>query len=178
MNIKEIADALGLTTRQIANLVVDRMPRVKKGRSWDYGLDAVVWYFTRKLERLEAERPVGLEAERTALVRAQRMKAEYELAQIQGTMLSIDFHQEEKNRVYGRIRAKLLNFPGWMAPRVAGRKVGEAQRALEDGVNEILEVLSTGDDADTSSDAPKRTRKRVAKGRGRGKKVPSPKAAS
>ena len=176
MKIKELADLLGLKVRRVNDFVVEGIPRTKAGRTWDYGPDAVVWYFVRKLERLESERPPTLDAARARKEIAQAKMAEYQLAQVEGQMLTIDFHQEEKNRVYDRIRAKLLNFPGWMAPRVAGRKMGEAQKALEDGVNEILEVLSMGDDADATDDAPKRTRKRKAKGRGGRKKAPSPAA--
>ena len=172
MKIKELVAFLPVKTRQIENLVNDGLPRAKVGRCWDYGPDAVIWYYTDGPGR--PAQPVGVEAARARKENAQAEMAEYQLAQIQGKMLSIDFHQEEKNRVYDRIRAKLLNFPGWMAPRVAGRKMGEVQKALEDGVNEILEVLSMGDDADTN--APKRTRKRKAKGRGGRKKTPSPAA--
>ena len=164
-----------LKPRQIENLVrmPDGMPRTKVGRTWDYGPDAVTWYYTKGPGA--PVQPVGVEAARARKENAQAEMAEYQLAQLQGQMITVEDAQVERNRSYDSIRAKLLNFPGWMAPRLAGRKMGEVQQALEDGVNEILTVLSTEDDADTALE-PGRPKKRPPKARKRKKKAAGPKA--
>ena len=56
MTKKEFADAIGLTPRQIDNLVIDGLPRTNHGQSYAYGTEAVVEYFGRREERAKATR--------------------------------------------------------------------------------------------------------------------------
>ena len=52
----ELAQLLGLKPRQIDNLVAEGMPRTKEGRAFDYGADAVAFYYQRRLEGGRGER--------------------------------------------------------------------------------------------------------------------------
>src|SRR3990167_694399 len=131
MNKKQLADVLGLKPRQVDNLVVDGIPRAKIGREWEYGPEAVAWYFRRKLEALEDRAP-SLDDARARKEMALAEIAEYQLAQTRGQMVDQATRMRELTRILDRVRAVLLNVPGRDAPGLIGlRSYGEARTALE-----------------------------------------------
>ena len=152
MTKKQFADAIGLKPRQIDNLVLDGLPRIKRGRSFDYGIEAVVWYFRRREEREKTTRPDLKESqERFEAARARKMEIELEL--LQGESVKAVAAREELGRVLDRLRARLLNVPATAAPRMVGCKtVRQATAQLEEGMREALAVLqATADEDDDSS---------------------------
>lgn len=145
MNKKQLADQLGLKPRQIDNLVLDGLPRTKRGREWDYGIEAVVWYFTRKIERLEQTRLPSLEEARARKEIAQAELAEYQLAEVRGDMVPQVARERELNLVFDTIRARCQNIPGKYPPRFVNlRSFGEARLALESLASDVLADLSQG----------------------------------
>lgn len=167
MTRKELADLLGLKPRQIDNLVVEGIPRRKAGRSYDYGADAVAWYFRRKLEALESARPPSLDEARARKETAQAELAEYQLDEVRGQMIKKADSVAQVSRVYDLLRAKLLNVPGRYATQLVGlRSYAEARTALEKIVDDILSSFAEEADEIEADDTPERD-SRVATGRGK-----------
>ena len=171
MKRQDIALMIGLSHRHIDNLVLDGMPREKSGRSWEYGAEAVAWYYQRRVAALEerASGPTLAEARvRKELAQAERI--ELELAALRGDLISGADHQAELNRTYDWLRATLQAFPGRWAPHCVGlRRVVDAQRVIEDGIGEVLGVLSAGgpheEEGDADPDTPERARARTPRRR-------------
>ena len=147
MTKKEFADAIGLKPRQIDNLVIDGLPRSKRGRSYGYEIEAVVWYFRRREEREKATRPDLKESqERFEAARARKMEIELEL--LQEETVKARTSREEVARVLDRLRAAHLNVPAVVAPRLLGCKTLRQMTAqLTEGMREGLQLLqATADD--------------------------------
>ncbi len=180
---KELADLLGLSVRQIDNLLVEGIPRVRRGRRVLYGADAVAWYFRRKLDAAEAERPADLNKERAALVRVQRQLAEMELAEKEGRLVPLAYMQQQLEAICERLRAKLTVFPGKVAPLSIGlRSYAEALAMLKTAIAEAMASLSeTGEDPELDAVPAGRSERaspaRVAK-RARKRAAPRPRAPS
>ena len=147
MTKKEFADAIGLKPRQIENLVRDGLPRTKCGRSHDYGIEAVVWYFRRREERDNAARP-GLKESQERFEAARARKMEIELELLQEETVKARTSREEVARVLDRLRAAHLNVPAVVAPRLMGCKTLRQMTAqLTEGMREGLQLLqATADD--------------------------------
>ena len=149
------------------NLVAEGLPRTKAGRSYDYGSDAIVWYYERKLERERGKRPALKESqERFEAARAK--KAELELDIMQRKYVAI----EDVRRIWGqfldKLRAILLNMAATLAPRVVGVKtVRQAMAQLDEGAREILSLLQSVADeygaSGTTKPAKRSPRKRAGK---------------
>jgi phage terminase Nu1 subunit (DNA packaging protein) len=146
MNKKELADVLGLKPRQIDNLVIEGLPRVKDGRAIVYGVEAVAWYFRRKLEAA-VERAPSLDDARARKENALAELAEYQLDQVRAQMVDQETRVRELARILDRIRAVLLNVPGRDAPGLIGlRSYGEARVALEKIIDRVLQALTQSAD--------------------------------
>ena len=162
MTKKEFADAIGLKPRQIDNLVLDGLPRTKRGRPNDYGIEAVVWYFRRREEREKTTRPDLKESqERFEAARARKMEIELELLQEETVKARVS--KEEVARVLDRLRAAHLNVPAVIAPRLMGCKTLRQMTAqLTEGMREGLQLLQATAD-DTGHNGRRPTKKKAAK---------------
>ena len=163
MTKKEFADAIGLKPRQIDNLVLDGLPRTKRGRSNDYGIEAVVWYFRRREEREKATRPDLKESqERFEAARARKMEIELELLQEETVKARVS--KEEVARVLDRLRAAYLNVPAVIAPRLMGCKTLRQMTAqLTEGMREGLQLLQATADDNTGHNGRRPPKKKAAK---------------
>jgi phage terminase Nu1 subunit (DNA packaging protein) len=162
LNKKQFADTIGLKPRQIDNLVLDGIPRTKRGRSYDYGIKAVVWYYQRRIDRDKATRPDLKESqERFEAARAKKMELELELLQAESVKARVA--REELGRILDRLRARLLNVPATAAPRLMGCKTLRQMTAqLTEGMREALAMLQETADEDNDGTG-KRNRRRPAK---------------
>ena len=164
MNRKEFAEKIGLTPRQVDNLAVEGLPRTNEGRRYDYDIDSAVWYYERKVARLEDQKREDRNAEdRLTLARAE--KAELELAQMRREVVPIAEVRTIWGRYLDQLRAILLNLSATLAPRVVGVKtVRQASAQLDEGVREVLSLLqSVADEYGSTRRAKKRTRKRTGR---------------
>ncbi len=152
----ELAGILGLTTRQITNLVDEGMPREVNGNRVIFDLPtAVQWYVRFK----EGKSQLGDQEKKNLTTRRLELEvklAEHELAKADGSIVTLDYMEQQLGAVLQRIRAKVLNLPGKYAPALVGlRSIAESQTRLESISTEIITALSdTGedpelDDADT-----------------------------
>ena len=75
--------------------------------------------------------------------------AEYEEKEKAGTLVNADAVLREWQGLIANVRARLLAMPSRLAAQCAGaRSRGEVQRILQEGINEALEELAGGRDAD------------------------------
>lgn len=140
---RELSQAIGVSLRQIDNLVAEGMPVVKDGRRNLYTIDSIRFYVDKKLEQLQRESPGGIQRaqERKALVQAEL--AEMELARKRRQQIDIDDSERALIHVLGRIRPSLLSFPGEVAPHMVGlRSRGESQVKLEEAIHDVLREIS------------------------------------
>lgn len=144
----QIAELLGLTTRQISNLTDEGMPRdVDGNRVFFDPPSAVQWY----VRRIKEDAKSGDEEKKNLVTRKLELEvliAEHELAEVQGSTVTLDYMEEQFGAILQRLRAKILNLPGKYAPSLVGlRSVAEAQTRLEGVSNEMISALSdTGED--------------------------------
>lgn len=145
---KEFADAIGVSPSQVDNLVTDGVPRIKEGRRYYYGLDAITWYFQRKLDRISSQRPPALDEAKARKELAEAELTEMRLAQARKELVPIDLAQEELGFVLDKLRARLLNVPGRYAPMIIALKnYGEAKLKLDQIIHEaMLELMRVSDD--------------------------------
>jgi phage terminase Nu1 subunit (DNA packaging protein) len=143
-----ISEVLGLTTRQITNLVEEGMPREVDGRHVWFDLPNAVQWYTRKLKDELRSGDDEKKNLTTRKLEVEVMLAEHELAIAQGTVVGLDYLESQTSNMLERLRAKILNLPGKYAPAMVGlRTIAEAQSRLEGAATEMIISLSeTGDD--------------------------------
>lgn len=153
LTAKQFADLVGIGTRQVDNLVVEGLPRVRRGRRWMYPASRCVqWYLKHKLEHAKKERGAG-RGDQTARDRkllADAKLAEFELAERERAMLTIADIEREISGILRRLRATLLASPQKFAPRIVGlRSIPEALVALEPCCTELMAACArAGDDVE------------------------------
>jgi len=167
---KELSDTIGVSLRQIDSLVAEGLPRVKRGRRYEYPYVAIAWYFQRKLARVEGQRPPALEEAKARAALAQAELAEIELAQRRKQLVAIEDIERQLSRLLDRLRAPLLNLAGQYTPLIIGlRTYGEGKMRLEQISQEImLELTRAAEDLEYSANGngtdqkpkKKKTRKR------------------
>lgn len=72
----QLAAILGLSRRQIENLVAEGMPQEKVGRRCVYPLTAIAWYVRRKLERTASRDPAAADFDNVRSGIARRVRRE------------------------------------------------------------------------------------------------------
>ncbi len=152
---KRVAEVLGLTTRQITNLVEEGMPREVSGNKVIFDLPTAVQWYVRYKEKRSA---VGDEEKKNLTTRRLELEvklAEHELAKAEGSIVTLDYMEQQLSAILQRLRAKVLNLPGKYAPALVGlRTIAESQTRLEAISTEIITALSdTGEDPELDDDA-------------------------
>lgn len=158
LSAKQLADELGLGTRQIDNLVADGMPRHKRGRGYAYPWPIVLrWYIKhREASALRRSQPTDLNDARVRRETAEAQLKELELAKLEGRTVTIEDAEREIGATLDRLRARLVNIPGKWAPQLVGKlTVAAAKTALEGAVAEAMAALSKdGKQAEADADEP------------------------
>lgn len=145
---KQLAEWLGLTTRQVTNLADQGMPRRAAGhRVFFPWPEALHWY----IQNVKDGARSGDDEKQKLTTRRLQVEvdlAELALAKEREQVVTLDYMEEQLRRPLERLRAKLLNVPGKYAPAMVGlRSTAEAQTRLEGMVAEAMGSLSdTGED--------------------------------
>jgi hypothetical protein len=150
---KEVADALGLTTRQVRNLTDDgTLPRSVKHGKPVYDLGACVQAYIKYKAELDQAKSGGAK-EAMATLNARKLaidveRAELELGKEREQLVTIDFMERQVSGLLQSLRSKCLNFPGKYARELAeATDPADVIGILEDGIAELLTALSeTGED--------------------------------
>lgn len=145
---REISRAIGVSLRQIDNLVAEGMPVERDGRRNVYTVDSIRYYVDKKLEQLQRESPGGIQRaqERKALVQAEL--AEMELAKKRGELITVGVAELALVHCLHRLRSSLLPLPGEIAPQLVGlRSRGEGEVKLEGAIHDALRHMVEDADA-------------------------------
>ena len=145
VNQKELAALLGLTTRQVNNLVEKGMPVVSENGKRLYDAPrCIAWYREAKVaEAVRANAPADLEE-----AKARKMSAEAELAEMQrdlerGRLMPVVDAEKAVGEIVGMVRAKLMAMPGKIGPLMVGcRTIAESTGRLEPAVHDVLLELA------------------------------------
>jgi hypothetical protein len=143
-----VADALGLTTRQVRNLTDEgHLPRTLEKGKPEYNVAACVQaYLKYKMDREAAKGGPGRDAiaqlnQRKLTLEVER--AEFEFAQEREQLVTIDFMERQLTGVLQSLRSKILNFPGKFARELAdATDPADVVEILEAATAELLESLS------------------------------------
>lgn len=139
----EIAELLGISSRQVHNLVKAGMPtHPEQGKTWYDGPECVAWYVTQKVA--QAEEPANEEEARERLDKLRGDILEIELAKARGSVLPVEYSVGQVEEIGERLRAKLQAMPAKWAPGLLGAKtIPEMASRLENAVNDALKALVT-----------------------------------
>lgn len=148
---RELADRLGLSTRQVRNLRDDHgLPQiVRNGKPFYRWPDALHWYIQFKIQEAERRRePPSYEVARTREMLARAEMAELELAQRRGQLVTVEYAASQLERSLSVLRAQLLNLPGILAPRVQGMTdIARIHEIVQEAIDDIMrELQGAGDD--------------------------------
>lgn len=149
---KELGKRLGLSTRQIHNLVEHGLQRTLVSDKPEYPWpESLHWYLQFKLaaanSESKSEKAKNDELRRRQLEAEVRM-SELELGIKEGQLVTIDYMEQQMSAMLQRLAAKMRNLSGKWAPTMVGvRSITEAQARLEPAVAEAMEALmETGED--------------------------------
>lgn len=149
LNRNETAKRLGLTTRQINNLVDAGMPvRSRSGKRQYPFPDVLQWYIGYKVTRAVADAtPKDLDEARARKMEADAKLSEMEVGEREGELVPVEEAFAEWGKVLDGLRASLLAFPAKHAHEMVGCKTIAAVRAkLEPAVHELMAHLAGADE--------------------------------
>lgn len=141
---KELANLLGLTARQVANLVERGMPSVAGDGRREYDAPAcIAWYRDAKIAEAVADAgPDTLDAQRTRKTAAEARLAELELARLEGSMLTVEDAAREVDALLDRLRSVLLSFTSRHAHLLVGKRtIPEVAAVLDPAVGDLMAAL-------------------------------------
>ena len=145
---KEIAQLLGLTTRQIRNLEAEGMPHRAEGNRKLYPVPgAWRWYHQKELDRAVSEvQPTDYDEARAREMAARAEKAELEVKKMRGELVHVDDLEALYSQPLADLRSQLLALPGRVAAELPMDTV-EALEIIERVVFEFMAELSEDEDA-------------------------------
>jgi len=150
--IKEVAEHLDLTTKRMHELFNENI-LIKTGKSGGQDKDDCrVRYirYLRVLARGKNTNSGDLNEERTRLTKAQADRAELELQEKEGVLISSDVIKTIWSDYVANVRSKLLALPSKLGHLTqAAESYAEAEAIIKEAVYECLEELS--EDATTKA---------------------------
>ena len=148
MRKSELAEVLGVSIRTVESAVQSGMPKGRQGRAYDFGPDAIVWYYQKKLDAVEGKMATMGEAQRRkAIADAQRAESEARMAELnlakrRGELIEVTEVLSQWGMLCDALRAKILGIPGQAAHRLVGCKSQRQARAqLEESIRDVLAEL-------------------------------------
>ncbi len=131
-SVKKLAEALGITTRRVSDLLRDGMP--------DDPEAALAWRAERSGGDGSADE---LRRERIKLIQSQRRKLDFEHQVEKGQYLAAASVRESTIRVISAARDRLLKLPAELPPQLEGLPPAAIARTLHSAVMDILTELSS-----------------------------------
>ncbi len=155
---KEAAERLGVTGRQIHNLVNEGMPTVLESGKRLYPFpECMSWYIEYKIQaaapKSDKVRDQLREIElRKALVEVRQM--ELDLARDEARVVTIDYMEQQFASMLEGLRGKLQNFSGKTAPELVSLDAPAKVRAVLDAaMAEVMAALvEVGSDPELDED--------------------------
>jgi transcriptional regulator len=138
---KELADHLGLTTRQVRNLTDEGVltREVRSGKPSYPVAENLQRYVDWKVRQA---RPTTFDEARLRKMLAEAEEAELKLAHARGRMLLVDDAAAELERILSALRAGLVSLPAAWADRLGScTSTPERQIMLQTAVGELMPLL-------------------------------------
>lgn len=133
--IKSLADALGVSTRQITNLLADGMPeQIPAALEW-YGLRTAA-------STAEDYSPAELRRRRIILLDEQTRKTRMENDQKENRLIDVGTAKEALSQICSEARARLLKLPYDLPPVVSGLAESATAKVIRDHVITALADLN------------------------------------
>lgn len=142
---RELAELLGLTTRQIRNLEGRGLPVSVTGNRKRYPIpDAIRWYVASKgREAAEAAEVTPYDEALARKTLADARIAERKLAELDAALIPAALHRQVLSRVSEGVAARIRNLPGEWAPRFVGiPNPRQAVPLLQTLATSLLEALA------------------------------------
>lgn len=142
----DTARVLGITSRRLQQLTKDGI--VVKENYGKYEMTKVVpAYLQFRTSQLESENEeeLNFKKEKTLLTRAQRKKAETELAVMKGDLHKAEDVERVMNTMLSAFRNRCLTIPSRASPVLVNKNLNEIKLALRAEINEALQELSDYD---------------------------------
>ena len=131
VDVRKLASAMNVTTRRVAQLVHDGLPREERGK-YELG-KCLLWYIRylqNALEHRAVQTPDGevtsIREERLALLRLDRELREIELAEKRKQLVAIPDVEKAMSDLVLMTKARIMA----VAPRLAADLVGESSRVM------------------------------------------------
>lgn len=157
VNQNELARRLGLTTRQVRNLVDAGMPRVsERGKVAYPWLPCLHWYIEYRV-RAETKKSSATK-ENILELQARQLEVNLKISELalgkeQSELVTLDYMEAQLRDLLDALRARCLNLPGkYAVPLVGLRTPADAQAMLETIAAELLQALSESGDEDLAAD--------------------------
>jgi hypothetical protein len=130
-DVKKLAAAMNVTSRRVAQLVHEGLPREERGR---YELGKCLLWYIRYLQKALEHRAVAtpdgelgsMKEERLALLRVDRELREIALAEKRGQLVAIVDVEKTMSDLVLTTKARMMG----VAPRLAADLVGETSRVM------------------------------------------------
>lgn len=140
----EVAELLGLSARQVHNLVKQGLPRHADGGKTFYdGPLCVAWYVRFKVT--EAESNLEPATDEGAKARLDELRGDIlviELQKAREQVLPVEYAVHQLEQLGERLRSKLVALPSRWAPLLVGAKtIPEIAARLESAVDDVLKSL-------------------------------------
>ncbi len=142
----QVAELLGVTARQIHNLVKQGMPtKPETGKVFYDGPACVAWYIQRKVsEGVEKAAPTSEFEAKARLDGLRSDLLEVQLQKARGDVLPVEYAVTQLEQIGERLRGKLQAFPSRWAPELMGaRTIPEMASRLEAAINDAMGALVT-----------------------------------
>jgi phage terminase Nu1 subunit (DNA packaging protein) len=146
-----IAKLLDMTPRRVQQLVKEGIIPKPKSRG-EYEIGPCVIGYIRHLNSMLNGEAGDLLTEKTRLVRAQAEKAEFEIAQLKDSFVSLAKAERGWSALVVAFRAKMLTLPYRAAAFVINKSEAETERIITDMVYEALAELSNWKPDDDEDD--------------------------
>jgi phage terminase Nu1 subunit (DNA packaging protein) len=151
--IKDLADHIDLSTVRVHDLFNENV-LLKSGKRGGLDLNENRVRYIRYLRSLARGKTTGngdLNEERTRLTKAQADRAELELQEKEGELISTDLIKTIWSDYVANVRSKLLALPSKLGHLTqASESYAEAEAVIKEAIYECLEELS--DDATAQTD--------------------------
>lgn len=143
---QKTAEFLGVSVRQLHRYTEKGMPRQGSGKRVRYGPAAFAWHREYEAQQNQTGRMAGTLAEEQARkIKIDADRAQLKLLREQSELVTVATVREKMEQINAFIKARVLAFPGKMAPIIAGlESKAEIKSKLTDGVYDLLTILAEG----------------------------------
>jgi hypothetical protein len=134
--LKPLADALGVSTRQISTLLAEGCP--------ENPTDALTWYGMKQAtnQPSDADSPAALRRKRIAYLDEQTRLLQFQIKQKEGELVEVSKVREVALAVSSVARSKFLKLPHELPSRLSGLPETKMLPIIRDAIVEILNELS------------------------------------